>query len=239
MNLYFNAQEINTVILSAKVALASTLLTFIPAVLFSLLLARKSFPGKTLLDGMLNLPLVLPPVTTGYLLLMFLGRRSCVGAFFEEHFGIRMSFTLLGAVIASTVVSFPLVLRSMRVAFEMVDPRLEQAAGTLGASPFQVMCRVTMPLALPGIINGLLLGFARSLGEFGATITFAGNIAGETRTIPLTVYTLMQIPGEESASMKLVAVSVILAFVAMIGSELLNRGMRKRLKRRNGRCSSN
>ncbi len=229
MNSWFSGEEINAVILSTKVALASTLVTLIPAILFGLLLARKRFPGKSVLDGLLNLPLVLPPVTTGYLLLICLGRRSFLGHLVEEIFHVRMSFTLLGAIIASMVVSFPLVLRAVRISFEMVDTKLEQAAGTLGASPFQVMLKVTIPLALPGIINGSLLGFARSLGEFGATITFAGNIAGETRTIPLAVYTMMQIPGEEAASMKLVMISVVLAFLAMAGSELLNRRMMKRI----------
>jgi len=221
--------EIEVLVLSVKVAVGSMTLALPPALLFGLLLARRNFPGKSLLDGLLCLPLVLPPVTTGYLLLLCLGRRSWIGTFLESCFGMRLSFTMLGAIIASMVVSFPLVLRAVRIAFEMIDPRLEAAAGTLGAPPWQVYLRVTLPLALPGIINGALLGFARSMGEFGATITFAGNIAGETRTVPLAVYSLMQVPGEENAAFKLVLISVIISFAAMAGSEWLNRRARRNI----------
>lgn len=226
---WFSADEVSAITLSIKVALASAVVTLPPAIAFGFLLARKNFPGKSLLDGILCLPLVMPPVTTGYLLLLALGRRSFIGHFCEEYLGIRMSFTLLGAIIASMVVSFPLVLRAVRISFEMVHPKYEDAAGTLGAPRWNVFLYITLPLALPGIINSFLLGFARSLGEFGATITFAGNISGETRTIPLAVYTLMQIPGEEAASMRLVMISVIISLIAMVGSELLNRRMKRRL----------
>lgn len=226
---HFSGEEIEAMVLSVKVAAASSLLALPPALLFGLLLARRNFTGKSLLDGILCLPLVMPPVTTGYLLLLALGRRSWIGGFFENWFGIRFSFTLLGATIAAMVVSFPLVLRAVRIAFEMVNGKLEEAAGTLGAPPWQVFLRVTLPLALPGIINGVVLGFARSLGEFGATVIFAGNIAGETRTIPLAVFSLMQIPGQEGAAFKLIVVSAVVSFLAMFLSEWLNRRARGRL----------
>jgi len=227
--LHFSAAELEVLTLSLKVALGSMLLALPPALIFGLLLARRDFPGKSLLDGFLCLPLVLPPVTTGYLLLVCLGRRSWIGELLDYCFGVRLPFTMAGAIIASMVVSFPLVLRAVRIAFEMIDPRLEAAAGTLGAPPLQVCLRVTIPLALPGIINGALLGFARSMGEFGATITFAGNIAGETQTVPLAVYALMQSPGAEGAAFKLVILSVLISFAAMAGSEWLNRRARNRV----------
>ncbi len=229
MNAFFTGEEISAIWLSFKVALGSTALIMPLAIALGLLLARRDFPGKTLFDSFLCLPLVMPPVTTGYILLVMLGRRSFIGTFCEEYLHLRLSFTIAGAIIASAVVSFPLILRAVRIAFEMADRRLEDAAATLGASPSRCFLHVTLPLALPGLINGLVLGFARSLGEFGATITFAGNLEGETRTIPLAVFSLMQTPGQENAAMKLVAVSVIIAFAAMAGSEWLNRRMRKRL----------
>ncbi len=225
----FTGEEISAIWLSFKVALSSTLAIMPFALGFGLLLARRHFPGKTLLDSFLCLPLVMPPVTTGYLLLIFLGRRSFIGSFCEQFLHLRLSFTVMGAIIASAVVSFPLMLRAIKIAFEMADRRYEDAAATLGAPPLWCFMKVTLPLALPGLINGLILGFARSLGEFGATITFAGNIEGETRTIPLAVFSLMQTPGQESAAMKLVIISVIISFAAMAGSEILNRRMRKTL----------
>lgn len=227
--MFFTPAELEAMRLSLLVALASALFTLPPALAVGLLLARRDFFGKSLLDGLLCLPLVLPPVTTGYLLLLCLGRRSPVGQLLEAWFGLRLSFTTAGAVLAAMVVSFPLTLRAVKIAFEMVDRRLEAAAGTLGAAPWRVFLSVTLPLALPGVLNGCLLGFARSLGEFGATITFAGNIAGETRTIPLAVYSLMQSPGREGAAMTLAAASVVIALVAMVGSEMLNRRARRKL----------
>jgi molybdate transport system permease protein len=224
----FGPEECEAIALSIKVACFSTLINLPVAVVFAYILAKFIFRGKTVLDSILCLPLVLPPVTTGYLLLVCLGKNSHIGSAVYNLFGIRMSFSTFGAVIASMVVSFPLVMRAMKVSFEMTDRKLEQAAETLGAPPWDVFRLIVLPIALPGVINGIILGFARSLGEFGATITFAGNISGETQTLPLAVYSLMQVPGRESQAMKLVIISVVISFAAMIISELLNRRMIKR-----------
>ncbi len=215
-------EDITTIQLSLKVAIFSTLVNIPIAIYFGYVLARYKFFGRTFVDSLLCLPLVLPPVTTGYLLLVFLGRKSTIGSTIYDIFGLRLSFTLAGAVLASMVVSFPLIMRAVKVSFEMVDRKSEEAAETLGAPAWEVFRLITLPVALPGIINGIILGFARTLGEFGATITFAGNIAGETQTMPLAVYSLMQIPGRESQALKLVIISVIISFIAMFGSELLN-----------------
>jgi len=223
-------EELETIKLSLKVAFYSTLINLPLAIGFGYLLAKFKFFGKTVLDGLLCLPLVLPPVTTGYLLLICLGKRSLIGSALYDMFGLRLSFTTTGAIIASIVVSFPLVMRAVKISFEMTDRKLEQAAETLGAPPWEVFRLVTLPVALPGIINGIVLGFARTLGEFGATITFAGNIAGETQTMPLAVYSLMQVPGQESQAFKIVMFSVIISFGAMIASELLNRRTMKKVE---------
>lgn len=209
--------------LSVEIALASTALGLPPALGAAYLLARGRFRGKLLFDGLVNLPLVMPPVTTGYLLLLLLGKRGLLGAPINELFGVSLAFSFTAAVIAATVVSFPLVTRSIRLSMELVDPRLEEAAATLGASRIDVIYRVTLPLVLPGIVSGAVLGFARSLGEFGATITFAGNIVGETRTIPLAVYSLLEVPGQEGAAAILVVVSILLSFIALAVSALLTR----------------
>jgi molybdate transport system permease protein len=165
----------------------------------------------------------MPPVTTGYILLVVLGRRGWIGRYLEEWFDVSIPFTLAAPVLASAIVSFPLVVRAIRVAMEMVDPALEEAAETLGAGPFRRFFTITMPLAVPGILGGAVLGFARSLGEFGATITFAGNIAGETRTLPLAVYTMMQIPGREASAFRLVLISICVSFLALFAGNLLSR----------------
>lgn len=209
--------------LSMKVAAVSTLIGAVPAMALAWLLARRSFPGKTLLDTVVHLPLVLPPVAVGYVLLLSLGRRSAVGGWLLEHLGVRLAFTWYGAVVAAMVMSFPLVVRGMRLAIELVDPRLEQAARTLGASPARVFLTVTLPLALRGVLAGLVLGFVRSLGEFGATITFAGNTAGQTRTLSLALYTSSQSPGDEASAMRIVVVCVALCLVAVLASEFLSR----------------
>ena len=192
------------------------------------ILARRDFFGKALFEGFLHLPLVMPPVTTGYLLLILLGSQGLPGRFLIEHFGIRLAFTQTAAIIAAVVVSFPLITRSVRTAIEMVDPRMEAASRTLGITPFLTFFRITIPLALPGIISGIVLGFARALGEFGATITFAGNIEGETRTIPMAVYSYMQTPGKEGATLRLVIISAILSLIAMVLAEYLVRRAKKR-----------
>lgn len=220
--------EIDALVLSLKVAVLSTLLNLPFAVFWGFILARRNFLGKNFVDAFLSLPLVMPPVVTGYLLLLLFGRRGFIGGGLFELFGLRLSFSLAGAVLASMVVSFPLTMRAVRIAFEMSNKKLERAASTLRASPFQVFRLITLPLALPGLINGIVLGFARSLGEFGATITFAGNIAGKTRTIPLAVYSEMQIPGHEAQTLKLTLVSIIVALLAMIFSEILNNYNKKR-----------
>jgi molybdate transport system permease protein len=193
-------------------------------------LARKSFRGKSILEGFLHLPLVLPPVTTGYLLLLIFGTKGFIGSFLNEFFGIKIAFSFYAAVIASIVVSFPLVTRAVKLAVELVDQKYEVAASTLGASNLKVFFTITLPLAFPGVISGFILCFARSLGEFGATITFAGNIAGETQTLPLAIYSTMQMPGQEMLTFRLVLVSVIISLVAMIGAEVLNKRVVKRNK---------
>lgn len=225
---------VSIVWLSLQIALAATLLGLPPALGAAYLLSRGRFRGKLLLDGLVNLPLVMPPVTTGYLLLLLLGKRGLLGAPLHELFGLSFAFSSSAAVMAAAVVAFPLVTRSIRLALDQVDPRLEEAAATLGASRWDVARRITLPLILPGIISGTVVGFARSLGEFGATITFAGNIAGETRTIPLAVYSLLEVPGEESAAATLVLVSVLLSFLSLAAASLLSR---RTSRRRGGRTA--
>jgi molybdate transport system permease protein len=198
------------------------------AVAIGWFLARKSFVGKSIVEGILHLPLVLPPITTGYLLLVLFGNRGFIGSFFYEKLGIQIAFSFYAAVIAAIFVSFPLVTRSVRLSIELVDQKLEEAARTLGASNLKVFFTVTLPLALPGVISGFILAFARSLGEFGATISFAGNIEGKTQTLPLAIFSEMQVPGKEASTMRLVIVSVILSLIAMIAAEILNKRVIKR-----------
>ena len=185
------------------------------------LLSRKSFPGKTVLDGLLHLPLVLPPVVTGYLLLVTFGRKGVLGAWLYDTLGITFAFNWKGAALASAVVAFPLMVRSIRLSMDAVDRDLEWAARTLGANRFRVFFTITLPLTAPGILTGMILSFARSLSEFGATITFVSNIPGETRTLPLALYTLTQVPDGEQGAMRLCVISVILAMLALILSNFL------------------
>ena len=194
------------------------------------LLARRTFPGKTLLDGIVHIPLVVPPVVVGYGLLVLLGRRGVVGAWLYEHFDITLIFTWKGAAIASAVMGFPLLVRALRLSLEAVDRKLEAAARTLGAGPFDVFASVTMPLALPGLLAGIVLAFARGLGEFGATIIFVGNIPGQTRTIPIAIYTLTQDPEGDLAALRLSIISVILALIALMLSEILARRIDRRIR---------
>lgn len=219
----YSAAEVDAIQLSLKVALLCTIILLPLAVLVGWLLARKRFFGKAVIEGIVHLPLVLPPVTVGYILLVVFGRNGWLGTFFYETWGIQIAFSFTAAVIAAIVVSFPLVTRSIRLSIELVDKNYEEAARTLGASNLRVFFTITLPLALPGVISGAILAFARSLGEFGATISFAGNIAGETQTLPLAIFSSMQVPGQESSTLKLVLVSVVLSLVAMIGAEYLNR----------------
>ena len=208
---------------SVRVALCCAAVVAIPGIAFGWLLARVRFPGKALLDAVLHAPLVMPPVVTGYLLLLLFGRRGMLGDVLYRYFGVSLIFTWKAAVVASAVVSFPLMVRGVRVAIEMADPRLEAAARSLGAGPLRTFLTITLPLARPGIVTGLVLAFARSLGEFGATIVFAGNIQGETRTLPLAVYSYMQIPDSDAAAMRLVLVSILLSLGALAVSEFMSR----------------
>jgi molybdate transport system permease protein len=187
------------------------------------LLARRDFWGKSLLDALVHLPLVLPPVVTGYLLLLAFGRRGLFGAFLADHLGIVFAFRWTGAALACGVMSFPLLVRPIRLSIEAVDRKLEQAAETLGARPWLVFFNVTLPLALPGVLAGMVLGFAKAIGEFGATITFVSNIPGETQTISAAIYSFMQVPGGEGAAGRLVVFAIIIALAALIASEWLAR----------------
>ena len=202
-----------------KVGLISTLASLPIAILIGYYMARKNFKGKPILEGIIHLPLVMPPVATGYILLLVFGTQGLIGSWLSQSFGIRLAFAFPAAVIASMVVAFPLMVRSIRTAIELVDPKLEQASRLLGASRLRTLFRITIPLAAPGIISGIVLAFARSLGEFGATISFAGNIPGETQTLPLAIYSKMQVPGEEQSTFLLVAIAVGISFIAMILSE--------------------
>ena len=186
-------------------------------------LARWRFPGKLLLDSLVHLPLVMPPVVTGYLLLLTFGRRGPIGAPLAEYLGIVFSFRWTGAALACGVMAFPLLVRAVRLSFEAVDRGLEDAAGTLGASRPWVFVTVTLPLAMPGVVAGMVLAYAKALGEFGATITFVSNIPGETQTLPSAIYTFTQVPGGEAGALRLTLVSIVLAFAAMLASELLAR----------------
>ncbi len=221
--------EWQAIILSLKVSGMAVLLSLPFGILIAWILARFQFPGKSLLDSIIHLPLVLPPVVVGYLLLISMGRRGFIGEWLYDWFGISFAFSWRGAALASAIVAFPLMVRAIRLALEGVDRRLEQAARTLGANPFKVFFTITLPLSLPGVIVGTVLAFARSLGEFGATITFVSNIPGETRTIPLAMYTLIETPGAETAAARLCIIAIILALMSLMVSEWLTRWGRRRL----------
>ncbi|HXZ50733.1 MAG TPA: molybdate ABC transporter permease subunit [Burkholderiales bacterium] len=220
--------ELEILGLSFKVALASALASLPLALGLAFVLARLEFPGKMLLDGLVHLPLVLPPVVIGYLLLVALGRNAPLGAFLADHLGIVFAFRWTGAALASALMGLPLAVRAMRQAVEAVDRRLEAAAATLGAPPLAVFASVTLPLVMPGVLNGMLLAFARSLGEFGATITFVSNIPGETQTLPLAIYSLTQVPGGDAPAMRLCVLAILLSLAALMVSELLLRRARRR-----------
>jgi molybdate transport system permease protein len=215
--------EWTAVALSLRIALVATAWALPFGIAIGWLLARGRFWGKTVLDGLVHLPLVLPPVVTGYLLLIWFGRRGPVGAFLYDHLGVVFAFRWTGAALASGVMGFPLLVRPIRLALESIDRRLEDAAATLGASPALVFVTVTLPLALPGIIAGVLLCFARALGEFGATITFVSNIPGETQTLSAAIYTFLQIPDGDAAAGRLVVVAIVLSLAALIAAEWLGR----------------
>jgi len=222
-------QDWTAVQLSLRVAAVSTLIALPFGIALATLLARKSFWGKSILDAAVHLPLVLPPVVTGYLLLISFGRKAPAGAILADYFGIVFSFRWTGAALACGVMAFPLMVRAIRLSVESIDRRLEDAAATLGANQIWIFMTVTLPLALPGIIAGMMLAFARALGEFGATITFVSNIPGETQTISAAIYTLLQVPGGDTAALKLVVVSIIISFAALLASEWLSRRATARL----------
>ena len=215
--------EWQAVRLSARVALWATLVSLPFGIAVAHVLARKDFPGKLLLNGLVHLPLILPPVVTGYLLLMALGRRGPVGQVLDQWFGVVVAFRWTGAAIAAGVMGFPLMVRAIRLAIEAVDPRLEAAAATLGASRPWVFLTVTLPLILPGIVAGAILAFAKAIGEFGATITFVSNIPGQTQTMPLAIYAFLQVPGGQNAAGRLVLVAIAIAMAALLLSEVVAR----------------
>jgi molybdate transport system permease protein len=223
LNLQLTHEESQALWLSAKVALWSTALCLPAGIGISWLLARREFPGKLLIDALVQMPMVLPPVVPGYLLLLLLGTQGPLGGWLLAHFGIVIAFTWKGAVLASAVMAFPLMVQPVRLAFRMIDARLEQAATTLGAPPWRAFATVTLPLAIPGIIVGSVLCFSRSLGEFGATMAFVGNIPGETRTLPLAIYSFTHVPGGEPAAMRLAALSIALALAALLASHAISR----------------
>jgi molybdate transport system permease protein len=220
---HLTAVELEALRLSLWVSGWSVAASLPLGILAAWVLARLRFPGKNLLDGLVHLPLVLPPVVTGYLLLVLLGRNGLIGSLLNKYLGVVVAFNWKGAVLAAAVMSFPLLVRAVRLSLEGVDPGLEAAARTLGAGPLRVFFTVTLPLMVPGIITGTILAFARSLGEFGATITFVSNIPGQTQTLPLALYTLTQVPDGEAGAMRLCVLSIVVAMAALLCSEVLAR----------------
>jgi molybdate transport system permease protein len=216
-------EEWTAIRLSLRIAIVATIVALPFGVAVAWLLARKNFWGKGLLDGLVHLPLVLPPVVTGYLLLITFGRKGLVGGFLADYLGIVFSFRWTGAALACGVMGFPLLVRPIRLAIEAIDRRLEDAAATLGASRFWVFATVTLPLAVPGLIAGLVLCFAKALGEFGATITFVSNIPGETQTISAAIYTLTQVPSGDAAAGRLVLIAIVISLAALVAAEWLAR----------------
>jgi molybdate transport system permease protein len=227
--LNLSPDEWTAVRLSLRVATVAMFASLPVGIAVAYVLARAHFPGKSIVNGIVLLPLILPPVVTGYLLLLSFGRRGPIGAFLDEHFGIVFSFRWTGAALACAVMAFPLLVRAIRLSIESVDRRLEDAAGTLGANPIWVFLFVTLPLILPGIIAGMILCFAKAMGEFGATITFVSNIPGETQTLPSAIYTLTQIPGGESGALRLTLVSIVISMGALVISELMARRVDERI----------
>jgi molybdate transport system permease protein len=220
--------EWTAVRLSLKVSFWAMLASLPVGIAVAWLLARGRFPGKSLLNALVHLPLIMPPVVTGYLLLLTFGRRGAVGALLEEHFGIVFAFRWTGAALACAVMAFPLTVRAIRLSIEAVDAKVEQAASTLGAPPLLVFLTVTLPLSAAGVVAGMILAFAKAMGEFGATITFVSNIPGETQTLPTAIYTLTQVPGGETGAMRLVLISVVISVTALLASEYLARRVGQR-----------
>lgn len=222
-------EDWTAILLSLRVASVATLASLPVGLALAYILARFRFPGRTLLDGLIHLPLVMPPVVTGYLLLLSFGRKGPIGTFLDECCGLVFSFRWTGAALAAAVMGLPLMVRAIRLTLESQDRRLEQAAGTLGARPLFVFATVTLPLALPGILAGSILSFAKALGEFGATITFVSNIPGETQTIPSAIYTFTQVPGGDANALRLTAVSIVISLLALIASEILARRLNRQV----------
>ncbi len=223
----FSPDEVEAIRLSLRVATIATLVSLPFGIAVALLLARGRFRGRILLDGLVHLPLVLPPVVTGYLLLIGFGRRGPLGAFFEQTFGLVFAFRWTGAALASGIMGFPLLVRAVRLSIEAVDRRLEDAAASLGAHRAIVFLTITLPLILPGLLAGAVLTFAKALGEFGATITFVSNIPGETQTVPSAIYSYLQVPGGEAGAWRLSLVSITIALSALLASEILARRARQ------------
>lgn len=224
-----SAEDLQALVLSLQVAATATAVALPFALAAAYLLARKSFPGKQLFNGLVHLPLVLPPVVTGYILLLAFGRHGPLGILFADLFGLTFIFRWTGAALAAGVMGFPLMVRAIRLAIEAVDPKLEDAAATLGAARPWVFLTVTLPLILPGILAGAVLGFARGLGEFGATITFVSNIPGQTRTLPLAIYSELQVPGGEPAALRLVIIATVFAMAALMISEIVATRVARRI----------
>jgi molybdate transport system permease protein len=227
--LNLSPEEWTAVRLSVRVATVAMLISLPIGIAVAYLLARYKFPGKSFVDGIVLLPLILPPVVTGYLLLLTFGRRGLIGSFLAEQVGIVFSFRWTGAALACGVMGFPLMVRAIRLSIEAVDRRLEEAAGTLGANPLWVFVFVTFPLIAPGIIAGMILSFAKAMGEFGATITFVSNIPGETQTLPSAIYTFTQVPGGEAGALRLTLVSIAISMGALMVSELMARWVGRKI----------
>jgi molybdate transport system permease protein len=228
--LTFSPEETTAIRLSLRVALWAVAASLPAGIAIAVILARGRFWGKTALEGLVYLPLVLPPVVTGYVLLLLFGRRGLLGSFLAETFGVVFAFRWTGAALASAVMGFPLLVRAVRLSVEAVDRKLEAAAGTLGAGPGWVFVTVTLPLMAPGILAGAVLAFARSLGEFGATITFVSNIPGETQTLPTALYTFTQVPGGDAGALRLSLVAIAISMLALVAAEALGRRLARRLE---------
>ena len=229
---WLSPSDWQALVLSRKVASLATLCSLPFGIWIAWILARKSFPGRDILNGLVHLPLILPPVVTGYLLLISFGRQGWAGAFLHDTFGIVLVFRWTGAALAGAVMAFPLLVRAIRLAFEAVDPGLEAAAATLGAGRLTVFLSVSLPLALPGVLAGAVMGFAKAMGEFGATITFVANIPGQTQTLPTAIYTALAVPGGEEAALRMVGISIAIAMLALVLSEMLARWLAARIRGR-------
>jgi molybdate transport system permease protein len=228
--LSLSTEEWDAIRLSLLVSVVAMLCSLPFGIVIAYALARGRFRGKALINGLVHLPLILPPVVTGYLLLILFGRRGPIGAFLADHFGIVLSFRWTGAALACAVMGFPLLVRSIRLSIEAIDARLEEAAGTLGASPIIVFATITLPLMLPGVVAGMILSFAKAMGEFGATITFVSNIPGETQTLSAAIYTFTQVPGGDAGALRLTIVAIVISMAALLASEALARIIGRRIK---------